>query len=137
VIVTGLYNYATPFIRYETGDYARRAADPCRSGRCLSRLKRIEGRKRNALVDRAGRRIWLHDVLSGEAMRRIPASLFQIVQRDLATIELKYIPLPEMGRPDTGELADYFSAILDGAVRVQISDLRTMPRSIGRKHTKR
>jgi len=50
VILTSLYNFATPFIRYEVGDYATSADGVSPSGRAFTRLQRIEGRQRNALV---------------------------------------------------------------------------------------
>jgi phenylacetate-CoA ligase len=134
VVVTGLYNYATPFIRYETGDYARLASRPCPSGRSLKRLERIEGRKRNALVARNGTRVWLHDVLAGEAIKRVGASLFQIVQVDRATIEFRYTPQAGPRRPDRDELTVYFSSLLDQPVDVRLSELPAAPRSTGRKH---
>ncbi len=49
VVLTSLYNYATPFIRYEIGDFATLATTPCSSGRALLRLQRIDGRSSNAL----------------------------------------------------------------------------------------
>src|SRR5579871_4575852 len=94
VIVTGLYNYATPFIRYELGDYATRAASPCPSGRTLARLERIEGRRHNALVGAGGRRIWPHEVLGGDPIRQLAAVRLRIVQPDPATVELTFLPLP-------------------------------------------
>lgn len=43
IIVTGLYNYATPFIRYKIGDVGKFLAEPCRCGINTPRLI-FEGR---------------------------------------------------------------------------------------------
>ena len=44
IVVTPLYNYATPLIRYRTGDYVERGpACPC--GRSLPTIRRIAGRR--------------------------------------------------------------------------------------------
>ena len=58
VIVTRLYNYAMPFIRYELGDFAVAGTGPCACGRTLPVIARIKGRARNAFVFRDGSRMW-------------------------------------------------------------------------------
>ena len=45
VIITDMYDYASPLIRYEIGDYAE-VGGPCPCGRNLPVLKRIVGRSR-------------------------------------------------------------------------------------------
>jgi phenylacetate-CoA ligase len=57
VVVTPLYNYATPLFRYEIGDYAEAGA-LCPCGRGLPVLNRIMGRRRNLFTLPDGRRIW-------------------------------------------------------------------------------
>lgn len=49
VVVTHLDAYGMPFIRYRTGDVARRAQAPCPCGRGLDVLDRIEGRRTDML----------------------------------------------------------------------------------------
>jgi phenylacetate-CoA ligase len=57
VVVTPLYNFAMPLLRYAIGDYAEMGGR-CRCGRGLPLLKRIAGRKRNMLVLSDGRTYW-------------------------------------------------------------------------------
>ncbi len=134
VIVTGLYNYATPFIRYELGDYATRAVAGCPSGRTLGRLERIEGRRRNALLGAGGRRIWPHEVLAGEAIRRLAAIRLRIVQSPPATIELAYMPRPGAPPADRDALAAYFTRLLARPVDLRLSAVADLPRTGGGKH---
>jgi phenylacetate-CoA ligase len=55
VLVTDLHNYGMPFIRYQNGDMATMAsAAMCRCGRGLRRLQRVDGRRADTLIDRAG-----------------------------------------------------------------------------------
>jgi phenylacetate-CoA ligase len=49
LVVTPLYNYATPLIRYRSGDFAV-AGLPCPCGRTLPTLERIEGRREHRFV---------------------------------------------------------------------------------------
>lgn len=44
ILVTTLYNYCMPLIRYKVGDYGIRKNKPCSCGRGLPLIKRIEGR---------------------------------------------------------------------------------------------
>lgn len=134
VIVTGLYNYATPFIRYEVGDFATRVATPCPSGRTLSRLQRIEGRRRNALMTADGRRIWMHDVLDAECVRRLPAVRLQILQSAISKIEICYIPRDRAVPIDRDGLVAYLSAFIGQPIELQLSAVDTLPRTIGGKH---
>lgn len=57
VIVTPLFNYAMPLLRYAIGDFAE-VGGRCQCGRGLPLLKRILGRKRNMLVLSDGRTYW-------------------------------------------------------------------------------
>jgi phenylacetate-CoA ligase len=58
VVVTGFYNYAMPFIRYELGDLAEAGSAPCGCGRAAPIIARIEGRSRHAFIFRDGTRLW-------------------------------------------------------------------------------
>lgn len=57
VVVTPLFNYATPLLRYDIGDLAERGA-PCSCGRSFSVINRIVGRIRNIFRTRDGRTYW-------------------------------------------------------------------------------
>ena len=80
VILTSLYNFATPFIRYEIGDYATSAEGPSPSGRAFMRLQLIEGRQRNALVTASGKRVWQSAIPAASVLRYVAATQFQIRQ---------------------------------------------------------
>ena len=56
VVITDLFNYANPLIRYQNGDLASFKADqdPCSCGRHLPRIDSIEGRKTEILKDGLG-----------------------------------------------------------------------------------
>ena len=120
VIVTGLYNYAMPFIRYELGDLAVTATEPCPCGRSLPLLTRIEGRMRNAFLFRDGRRVWPRP----ETMRRIwpfvPWRRYQLVQRDLDTIEFRYVPDGSGRTPDLAGLNAFARSEFHPSVKVML-----------------
>lgn len=57
VVVTPFFNFATPLIRYDVGDFAEVGAT-CSCGRSLPTLSRIMGRRRNILVAPDGKHYW-------------------------------------------------------------------------------
>jgi len=56
-IITSLYNFAMPLIRYRLGDLAKWSEDKCPCGRNLPLLKSIEGRIASIIILPSGRRI--------------------------------------------------------------------------------
>jgi phenylacetate-coenzyme A ligase PaaK-like adenylate-forming protein len=134
VILTSLHNYATPFIRYEIGDYATSAAeDACPSGRTLTPLRRIEGRRRNALVTARGARIWQSAIPTASLLRHVAATQFQIRQPGPDTIELLYVPAGATPADRTG-LCAYFEALLGRSIKLVLTATDAIPRAPGGKH---
>lgn len=90
VVITDLFNYGMPFVRYVNGDMATPAAHPCSCGRGLPLLQRVEGRSLDALRTPAGH------ILPGEffphMLKDVPGVLrFQVVQRRLDQLDLALV----------------------------------------------
>jgi phenylacetate-CoA ligase len=49
VLVTVLWNYSLPLIRYEISDHLKLSTEPCRCGRTFQRIEEIEGREEQVL----------------------------------------------------------------------------------------
>jgi phenylacetate-coenzyme A ligase PaaK-like adenylate-forming protein len=133
VILTSLHNYATPFIRYEIGDYATSAVGDCPSGRTLIRLRRIEGRCRNALLTARGDRIWQSAIPAASVLRHVAATQFQIRQPSAETIELLYVPV-SAALVDHSGLNTYFSDLLGRTITLVLTATDAIPRTPGGKH---
>ena len=90
VVVTDLFNYGMPFIRYVNGDRAVAGFDMCPCGRGLPLLKKVVGRQLDTLETPDGRKIpgefFPHLIKEFPAIRR-----FQIVQEKLESITLKLV----------------------------------------------
>jgi phenylacetate-CoA ligase len=89
VVVTDLHNFATPFIRYDLGDFAEASA-PCPCGRGLPTLSRIMGRTRGRLTLPDGRKIFPR--LGERRLSDIPGvqvRQFKVIQRSRDAIELQ------------------------------------------------
>lgn len=132
VLVTSLYNYATPFIRYDVGDVAIADDRPCSCGRTLPVLAQVLGRTRNAFVFRDGKRAWPR-VWNANAMRAfVPCREFQVVQVDHERIEFRYVP---DGEPsiDAEGLRAYAKQHLHPSVEAVAVRVDSIPRGPGGK----
>ncbi|MFO0521493.1 MAG: phenylacetate--CoA ligase family protein, partial [bacterium] len=102
VVVTSLHNFAMPFVRYDTGDYAT-AGPPCDCGRGLAVLARIDGRARNLMSMPDGSRRWpgceLIDLDGVPGVRG-----FQLVQVAIDRLELHVVAARPLGPADDAKL---------------------------------
>lgn len=55
VVLTDLFNYAMPFIRYDTGDLAAAGSDRCTCGRSFPLIGKLEGRSQECVRTPSGR----------------------------------------------------------------------------------
>jgi phenylacetate-CoA ligase len=133
VILTSLYNFATPFIRYEIGDYATAGDGVSPSGRAFMRLQRIEGRQRNALVTAGGKRVWQSAITAASVLRNVAATQFQIRQPAAESIEFVYVPA-RTTPADRTELERYFVNLLGRPVTLTLSAVDAIPRTAGGKY---
>jgi phenylacetate-CoA ligase len=133
VILTSLYNYATPFIRYEIGDHATLADSVSSSDRAFMRLQRIEGRQRNALVAASGKRVWQSAIPAASLLRYVAATQFQIRQPAGELIEFVYVPA-STSPGDRAGLERYFANLLGRPVTLTLSAVDAMPRTAGGKY---
>ena len=57
IVVTDLYSHEVPFIRYATGDRGALSSQPCRCGRALPLLEKLDGRAMDFFLAADGRTI--------------------------------------------------------------------------------
>jgi phenylacetate-CoA ligase len=132
VLVTGLYNYATPFIRYDIGDVAIADPEPCGCGRSLPVLSQVLGRTRHAFVFRDGKRVWPR-VWNATAMQAfVPCREFQVVQVDFERIEFRYVP-DGVGEADLDGLRGYARQNLHPSVEIAAVAVASIQRGPGGK----
>jgi phenylacetate-CoA ligase len=80
--------WATPFIRYETGDIAETASRSCSCGRNLPLLERIRGRAWDVVVLPDGRRLfgpYFHEIFA----RYTELRQWQIIQQGPKRLDIK------------------------------------------------
>jgi phenylacetate-CoA ligase len=128
VTVTGLHNYAMPFIRYSLADVAVASDRPCVCGRSLPVIERIEGRIRNAFTFRDGTRVWPRGWLAREMRVFVPFRQYQMVQIDFERIELRYVRDGSGRTPDVKGLNAYARRIMHPSVEIALAPMDVLPR---------
>jgi phenylacetate-CoA ligase len=133
VVLTGLYNYAMPFIRYAIGDVAIAGAGPCPCGRSLPVIAQVEGRTRSAFVFRDGTRAWPRGRLVRQMKAFVPFIQYQLVQLDFERIELRYVPDGSGRVPDLSGLSAFARETLHPSVTISIASMDVLPRGASGK----
>jgi len=132
VLVTPLYNYAMPLLRYELGDYAE-VGDPCPCGRGLPVLSRILGRERNALlVAPTGERYW-PAFGSRKLTELAPIVQHQFVQKSLEQIEARLVTERPLTPSEERSLRIYIETSLPHPFAVTFAYCDDIPRNASGK----
>jgi phenylacetate-CoA ligase len=134
VVVTSLYNYAMPFIRYDLGDVAKRSRVSCTCGRGLPSVERIGGRVRHLYTKRDGSREWpplgpISKTLSKVLLYR----QIQFIQSSIETIEIKYVPIDRGKPPDLTAVQDVMKKELDPNIQIRLIAVDRIERGAGMK----
>lgn len=132
LVITSLYNYATPLIRYEIGDMAE-VGLPCGCGRTLPVLRRINGRVRNMLKMPDGSSKWPN--LGFRAIMAVaPLQQFQLVQTDVEALELKLVVQEPLQAAQEQEIVAILQQFLDYPFQIKFTYLDVIPRSPSGKY---
>jgi phenylacetate-CoA ligase len=131
VIVTPLYNYAMPFVRYELGDLAEVGTANPSCGRGLPTLRRILGRDRNLFRFRDGTKVWPS---AGRLYEFIALKQFQVVQTDFDHVEIRYVPEPAAPPVDLSVVTQRIRSALRQPVDVTVRAVGAIQRSRNGKH---
>jgi phenylacetate-coenzyme A ligase PaaK-like adenylate-forming protein len=82
LLITTLFKYTQPLIRYELDDSVRLSPDPCPCGRPFRLVDDVQGRVWEGLsfVGEAGRSVTVHPLTFHRIMDTLPVSGWQVVQ---------------------------------------------------------
>lgn len=130
VVITPLWGYAQPLIRYEQGDIATRG-EPATCDRGLSTVTQIVGRVRHMFIMPDGSRVV--PTLTVPAVVALNAMIFQVAQVALDRVEIRYVPKSQSttnAEPAIAELAVQFPA----EINVTLRALKSFDVPPGRKH---
>ncbi len=118
MIGTGLINHAMPLIRYDLGDLALPAKEPCGCGRGLPCIERILGRVNDTIV--TGERKYIPSVRfytlfeTHDKVRQ-----FQVIQTEPNAVVVRIVPARAFNGAETDELRVKLARFLGDAVKIE------------------
>ena len=119
VVVTDLYNYGMPFIRYTNGDRAVAGFAECSCGRGLPLLRKVVGRQLDVIQTPDGRRVpgefFPHLIKDFPAVRQ-----FQVVQETPELVKLLVVAHAQLSAADRARLTGEIRQVLGPAVRFEL-----------------
>lgn len=125
LLVTGLGNDATPFIRYRIGDVGTRSKHPCPCGRPGDVFLDVDGRVEDYVVTPDGRWIGRLDHIFKEQLDIAEA---QILQETTDAIEVRIVPRPSFGPRAEQALLKEIHSRLGEEIRVDLRIVDEIPR---------
>jgi phenylacetate-CoA ligase len=133
IVGTCLHNFAMPFIRYKTGDLAKKTEEACPCGRKHPILSEIMGREadfvvtpENNLVSPLILNYIFHD---REEIRE-----GQIIQESLSSFRIKVVPWEKIS-PETKEdlVRDLQTALKSTNISISVEEVEEIPCTVGCK----
>lgn len=119
VIVTNLFNFTMPFIRYRQEDIVVPSAKPSRCGRNFPLLDRLDGRRDDQIVRPDGRRIppqaVYHVMIPVPAVRR-----WQVVQETVDRVVVRVEPLEGFGPAAVAILVKTMQTLIGSDIAVEV-----------------
>lgn len=133
LVITDLWNKATPFIRYMTGDIAKKVDGPCKCGRALSRITAIEGRVADLIILSDGRKI-PGVALSGRIIKDFSEiTEYQIIQKTCDVFLIRFVKGPEFNNDSLTKFESSFSSFVDANVDLLFEECSSIERSLSGK----
>jgi phenylacetate-CoA ligase len=133
VVITDLFNYGMPFVRYVNGDRAVAGFTDCPCGRGLPLLRKVVGRQLDTLETPDGRKIpgefFPHLIKEFPAIRR-----FQVVQETVARIDLKLVVDGGLTLADREALLAEIRRCTGTAVAIELQLVDDIPLTKAGKH---
>jgi phenylacetate-CoA ligase len=130
LLVTGLSNYATCFLRYRIGDTGTKLKTPCPCGRPGDVFEAIEGRNDDYVVTPDGRRIGRLDHIF-KGLRDIAEA--QILQDHEQAVTFLIVPRPSYDGASRKKLIKEIRARLGDQIEVEIRLVGRIERGPGGK----
>jgi phenylacetate-CoA ligase len=128
VVLTDLFNYGMPFVRYANGDRAIAGWGRCSCGRGLPLLRQVVGRQLDMLRTPDGRQVpgefFPHLLKDFPAVRR-----FQVVQLERDRVQLRLVIKGNWTESDRCLLEEEARAVLGPRVRLELRPVNDIPLS--------
>jgi len=128
IVVTGLYNYAMPFIRYQTNDVCALKRGKCPCGRAFPLMESV-ATKQESIITLPDGRLISPSVLTHpfKPMHNIVES--QIIQKKLDELNIKIVRRDTYSKKDETKLLSAFHKRLGNQINIIIDYVDSIPRT--------
>jgi phenylacetate-CoA ligase len=130
LLVTGLGNNATPFIRYRIGDVGTRSKHACGCGRPGDVFLAVDGRVEDYVVTPDGRWVGRLDHIFKD---QLDISEAQILQQDVDAIEIRLVPRASFDARAEQGLRKEIRSRLGDEIRIDLRRVDEIPREANGK----
>jgi len=130
LLVTGLSNEATPFLRYRIGDVGTRSKLRCPCGVKGDVFLDVDGRIEDFVVTPDGRRVGRLDHIFKDQLDVAEA---QILQEDVDSIEVRVVPQPKFDTQAEERLREEIRSRLGEVIRIEVRVVDEIPREANGK----
>jgi phenylacetate-CoA ligase len=132
VVVTTLYNYSMPLVRYEIGDMAIQGDEVCTCGSILPTLKKVTGRVTDHFVTKDGTLIhgeyFTHLFYFKDAIKK-----FQVIQEDYQQVRILAVLKNSLSEVDKRDIEHKIRLVMGNcSIRWDVVD--DIPKSPGGKY---
>lgn len=133
LLITDLFNYGMPLIRYQNGDRAIISQESCTCGNPLPLLKEIKGRKLDAIKAANGSK------LPGEFFPHLFKDIravkkFQVVQNTMHEVEILVIPDQSFSNEEKSHVQRELDKYTDGSLRIAWKEVDEIALTESGKH---
>jgi len=133
VVITDLFNYGMPFIRYKNGDRAILSSKKCACGNPFPLIKEIKGRKLDAIKAPNG------SILPGEFFPHLLKDIrainkFQVVQNCLEELELSVVQSGVLQPADRKYIENELDRYTDGSLKLKVKVVDDIPLTASGKY---
>jgi len=133
IIVTDLFNYGMPFIRYKIGDKGIYTKHKCSCGSHLPMIEKILGRDRDILISSNGEKKPGYLFVEVINKNRIPGQ-FQIIQYSYKEVEVKIVPTAEFNKQHENIIRKNFQKLLGHNINIIFRYVEEIPREPSGKY---
>jgi phenylacetate-CoA ligase len=128
VIITDLFSYAMPFVRYDIGDLGTPSAKVCRCGRGLSLMSELTGRMSDVLVTPEG--AYVSVTALSTILPQVPGvQETQFLQRAVDWLQVKVVRRPEYGAESEGAFRRHIAQLFGSQMRVTFDYVDDIPKT--------
>ncbi|MEH6625334.1 MAG: hypothetical protein V7739_02735 [Motiliproteus sp.] len=133
LVVTDLFNYGMPLIRYQNGDRATLSSDTCKCGNPLPLMERVNGRKLDIIKTSSGKKIpgelFPHIFKDFSGIKR-----FQVQQKSLSELIIKIVASEEYKAEDQQCIAAEINKYASGELLLIFDLVEDIPLTAAGKH---